>query len=87
MTHRSYDLSLFPAADQAERPVRTGPSSRLVRSRRAAGGFTLIEIMVVIVIMVVGLFARHEAFAAGRGTRRPQLERLLERVALSAPAC
>ncbi|NBY18554.1 MAG: type II secretion system protein GspG, partial [Betaproteobacteria bacterium] len=53
MTHRSYDLSLSPAADQADRSVRAGPSSRLVRSRRAAGGFTLIEIMVVIVILGV----------------------------------
>ena len=53
MTHRSYDLSLSPAAGQADRSARTRLSSRLVRSRRAASGFTLIEIMVVIVILGV----------------------------------
>jgi general secretion pathway protein G len=53
MTHRSYDLSLSPEAGQAERRARTGRSAQLVRSRRAASGFTLIEIMVVIVILGV----------------------------------
>jgi len=53
MTHRSYDLSLSPEAGQAERRARTGRPAQLVRSRRAASGFTLIEIMVVIVILGV----------------------------------
>jgi len=53
MTHRSYDLSLSPEAGQAQRPPRTGQSAQWVWSRRAASGFTLIEIMVVIVILGV----------------------------------
>jgi len=53
MTHHSYDLPILPLAGQADRSARNGPSARLVQSRRAARGFTLIEIMVVIVILGV----------------------------------
>ena len=53
MTHSSYDLPTLPLVGQADRSACTERSARWVRSRRAASGFTLIEIMVVIVILGV----------------------------------